>query len=165
MSRWRRGVAAATVVVALASGTVLAQPDPNKTLKVAFLIAETGFDPQAASDVYSNYVNRVMFDTVFRFDYVARPHRIVPNTAAAMPEMGDNGRTWTIRIKPGTYFADDPAFKGVQRELTAADYLYSWKRTIDPKMRSPQLELLDGKVIGMDAILAKARATDRKSVV
>jgi len=161
MSVRRRWVVAATVVAALAAGTALAQPDPNKTLKVAFLVAETGFDPQASSDVYSNYVNRVMFDTAFRFDYVARPHRIVPNTAAAMPEMADNGRTWTIRIKPGTYFNDDPAFKGVQRELTAADYLYSWKRTIDPKMRSPQLELLDGKVVGMEAVLAKARATGK----
>ncbi len=157
----RRWVVTAVVVMAVAGGTAFAQPDPNKTLRVAFLIAETGFDPQAASDVYSNYVNRVMFDTVFRYDYVARPHRIIPNTAAAMPEMADNGRTWTIRIKPGTYFTDDPAFKGVKRELTAADYLYSWKRTQDPKMRSPQLELLDGKVVGMDAVLARAKATGK----
>jgi pyridoxamine 5'-phosphate oxidase len=25
-------------------------------------------------------------------------------------------RTWTVRLKPGTYFADDPAFKGRKRE-------------------------------------------------
>ena len=31
-----------------------------------------------------------------------------------------DGRTWTIRVKPGIYFADDPAFKGKKRELTAA---------------------------------------------
>ena len=31
---------------------------------------------------------------------------------------------WTIRIKPGIYFADDPAFKGRKRELVAADYVY-----------------------------------------
>ena len=34
---------------------------------------------------------------------------------------------------PGIYFADDPAFKGQQRELTAADYVYSWKRVLDPE--------------------------------
>ena len=143
------------------AGHVAAQPDPNKTLKVAFLIAETGFDPQASSDVYSNYVNRVMFDPLFRYDYIARPHRIVPNTAAALPEVADNGKTWTIKVAPGTYFADDPVFKGKKRELTAADYLYSWKRTLDPKMRSPQLDIFDGKIVGMDALLAKAKETGK----
>ena len=62
-----------------------------------------------------------------------------------MPEISRDGTTWTIKVKPGTYFSDDPAFKGKKRELTAADYLYSWKRTLDPKMRSPHLELFDGK--------------------
>ena len=27
-----------------------------------------------------------------------------------MPEVGDDFRSWTIRIRPGIYFADDPAF-------------------------------------------------------
>jgi ABC-type transport system substrate-binding protein len=111
--------------------------------------------------VYSNYVNRVMFDPLFRYDYLARPHKVVPNTAAALPEVSKDGRTWTIKVKPGIYFADDPAFKGRKRELTAADYLYSWKRTLDPKMRSPQLELMDGKIVGMEAVLAKARETGK----
>ena len=41
-----------------------------------------------------------------------------------MPEISADGKTWTIRVRPGIYFADDPAFKGQQRELTAADYVY-----------------------------------------
>ncbi len=159
---WRRALAAGVAAgLAFGSGAVFAQSDPNKTLRVAFLIAESGFDPQAASDVYSNYVMRSVFDPLFRFDYLARPHKIIPNTAAAMPEMADNGKTWTIKVKPGTYFADDPVFKGAKRELTAADYLYTWKRTLDPKMRSSALELFDGKIVGMDAVLAKAKATGK----
>ncbi|MEP7327993.1 MAG: ABC transporter substrate-binding protein [Betaproteobacteria bacterium] len=157
----RHLLVAVAVNVLLGVDIVAAQPDPNKTLRVAFLIAETGFDPQASSDVYSNYVNRVMFDPPFRYDYIARPHKIVPNTAAAMPEVSDGGKTWTIKIKPGTYFADDPAFKGKQRELTAADYLYSWKRTLDPRIHSPQLDIFDGKIVGMDVLLAKAKETGK----
>ena len=159
--RTRSIAAALAAALACAAGTAAAQPDPNKVLKVAFLIAETGFDPQASSDVYSNYVNRVLFDPLFRYDYVSRPYRIVPNTAAAMPEISKDGLTWTIKVKPGTFFIDDPAFKGKKRELTAADYLYAWKRTLDPKMRSPQLELFDGKLSGMDALLAKAKETGK----
>jgi ABC-type transport system substrate-binding protein len=160
MRGWR-GALALWLGLAAGMGSAVAQPDPNKVLKVAFLIAETGFDPQATSDLYSNYVNRVIFDPLYRYDYLARPHKIVPNTAAAMPEVSKDGKTWTIKVKPGIYFADDPAFKGQRRELTAVDYLYSWKRTLDPKMRSPQLELLDGKIVGMEAVLAKAKETGK----
>jgi ABC-type transport system substrate-binding protein len=161
MRGWRCVLALGLAVALGGAGSATAQPDPNKVLKVAFLIAETGFDPQASSDLYSNYVNRVMFDPLFRYDYLARPHRIVPNTAAALPEVSKDGKSWTIKVKPGIYFADDPAFKGQKRELTAADYLYSWKRTLDPKVRSPQLELLDGKIVGMEAVLAKAKETGK----
>ena len=119
-----------------------AQADPNKVLRVAFPVAETGFDPQAAGDVYSNYVNRAIFDPLYKYDYLARPYKLVPNTAAALPEISADGKTWTIRIKPGIYFADDPAFKGQRRELTAADYVYSWKRVLDPRMRSNSLQTL-----------------------
>ena len=153
---------AATLVAAtlLAPCAALAQADPSKVLKVAFLIAETGFDPQASSDLYSNYVNRAIFEPPFRFDYLARPHKVIPNTAAALPESKD-GKEWTIRIKPGIYFSDDPAFKGKKRELTAADYAYSWKRIVDPKMRSPHLETFDGRIVGMDKVLAKAKETGK----
>ena len=135
--------------------------DPGKVLRVSFPIAETGFDPQASSDLYSNHVNRAVFETLFRYDFLARPHKIIPNTAAAMPETSADGKTWTFKIKPGIYFADDPVFKGGKRELTAADYVFAWKRTFDPRMRSPQLEFLDGKLVGMAALLAKAKETGK----
>ena len=51
--------------------------DPNKVLHVAFVAPETGFDPQAASDLYSNYVNREIFDPLYKYDYLARPYKVV----------------------------------------------------------------------------------------
>ena len=144
----------------LATGAA-AQADANKVLHVVFRTAETGFDPQAVSDLYSNYIVRVIFEPLFRYDFRARPHRIEPNTAVALPQPSADGKEWTIKVRPGIYFTDDPAFKGRKRELTAADYAYSWKRIVDPKTRSPHLELFDGKVVGMDALVAKARATGR----
>ena len=132
--------------------------DPGKTLRVMLPVAETGFDPQATSDLYSAHINRAMFETLFNYDYLARPYKLVPNTAAAMPEISAEGRVWTIKVKPGIHFADDPAFKGKPRELTAHDYVFAWKRLLDPKVRSPYLWYLNGKLVGAEAVLAKAKA-------
>ena len=87
-------------MVALALCASASAADMNKTLRVAFVSAETGFDPQAISDLYSGYVTRVIFDPLYRYDYLARPFRIVPNTAAAMPgsqPMAGPGRSRSSR--------------------------------------------------------------------
>ncbi|HTJ94545.1 MAG TPA: heme-binding protein, partial [Pararobbsia sp.] len=66
-------VAFALALLAAAAPVAAAEPAANKTLRVSFPIAETGFDPQAAGDAYSNYVNRAIFDPLYRYDYLARP--------------------------------------------------------------------------------------------
>jgi ABC-type transport system substrate-binding protein len=151
-------VVIAACAIAFASPGV-AQTEGGKVLRVSFPIAETGFDPQAAGDAYSNYVNRVIFDALYRYDYLARPYKLVPNTAVALPEISADGKTWVIRIKPGIYFADDPVFKGKKRELVAADYVYGIKRVLDPKMRSNSLLTVDGRFVGADALVARAKET------
>ena len=161
MTALRCGRAALAAFVLATSVTAAAAEDLNKTLHVAFPIAETGFDPQAAGDAYSNYVNRVIFDPLYIYDYVARPFKIVPNTAAALPEISADGKTWTIRVKPGIYFADDPVFKGRKRELVAADYVFSWKRLLDPRMRAISNQVFDGRLVGAEAVVAAAMASGK----
>ena len=156
--------ALALVAACAATGTCAQAPawaDPGKTLRVMLPIAETGLDPQATSDLYSAHLNRAIFETLYTYDYLARPYRLVPNTAAAMPEISPDGRVWTIRVRPGIRFADDPAFKGAPRELTAHDYVYAWKRLLDPRVRSPYLWYLNGKLVGAEPVLAKAKADGR----
>src|SRR5438128_3447890 len=147
--------------ITLTVGTPAAAADMSKTLRVAFPVAETGFDPQATSDLYSDTVQRAIFDTLYSFDYLTRPYKRVPKTAAALPDISDGGRTWTLRVKPGIYFADDPAFKGRKRELTAADYVYSWKRLIDPRVRSPFSWFQQDKIVGADPIVEAAKKSGR----
>jgi len=107
-----------------------------------------------------------IFDGLLEFEFLARPFRMRPNTAAAMPEIADNFQTFTFRIKPGIYFADDPAFKGpdgrqMKRELTAQDYVYSLKRHYDPRWKSANLYLLDNaKILGLSEL--RKKITDEK---
>ncbi|TSH73873.1 heme-binding protein [Acinetobacter sp. RF15A] len=135
--------------------------DPNKILRDVFPVAETGFDPAATHDVYSGRVNAAIFENLFSYDYLASPVKLVPNTAVALPQVSADGLTYTIQIKKGIYFADDPVFKGKKRELTAADYAYSLKRLIDPTLHSPNSWLLEGRIKGTEALLAQAKKTGK----
>lgn len=110
---------------------------PAKVLRYAFEAAETGFDPAQISDLYSSTIVSHIFDGLYEYDYLARPFKIRPNVAVGMPDTADNFKTWTVRIRPGIYFADDPAFKGSKRELVAQDFVYSFKRYFDPAVKSP----------------------------
>jgi ABC-type transport system substrate-binding protein len=130
--------------------------DPAKVLRVAFEQDPTGFDPQAATDTYSGWICRAIFEPLLEYDYLKRPYALKPLTAQALPEIRDGGRTFVFKIKPGIYFTPDPAFKGKPRELVADDYVYSWKRLIDPRMRSFWSIYLDGKLIGADELVAAA---------
>jgi len=156
-----RLAALAVALVAAMAPLATAAADMTKTLRVAFPIAESGFDPQAVYDAYSFDVCRGIFDPLYTYDYFARPARMVPNTADGMPRISDGGRTYTLKVKPGIFFADDPAFKGKKRELVAADYVFSIKRIFDPKVRSYWLYLFERQLAGLDDVLAEARRTGR----
>jgi ABC-type transport system substrate-binding protein len=148
----------AVALACLVGGATPAQSaDMGKTLRVAFSVAETGFDPQATIDLYSWAVISAIVEPLYVYDYFARPVRMVPNTAAALPEVTDAGRTYTIKVKPGIHFAADPAFKGKRRELTAEDYVYSIKRIFDPKVRSYWVYVFEKNLIGLDEVLTAAR--------
>ena len=86
--------------------------DPDKVFRYAFAVAETTLDPQKISDLYSNILNSSMFEPPLKYDYLARPLKLKPNTLVAMPEISADGLTYTLRVKPGIFFADDPGVQG-----------------------------------------------------
>ncbi len=153
--------AARTAACALAFAlAAIARPsaaaDPAKVLRVALPRSETGFDPAQASEIYSSTVIAAIMEPLLTFDYLARPVKVIPLTAAAMPEITDDGKTYTFRIRPGILFADDPAFKGRKRELVAEDYVYAIERLVDPVNRSPNAFYVAGKIVGLDEAAAAA---------
>jgi ABC-type transport system substrate-binding protein len=157
MRLMRARLAALILAVALPAHAA----DPAKILRVAFDVDPTGFDPQAANDTYSSWICRGMFDTLLEYDYLKRPYALKPSSAQSLPEIRDGGRTLVFKIKPGIHFAPDPVFRGKPRELVAADYVYSWKRLLDPRMRSFWGFYLDDKLVGADEVVAAARASGK----
>ncbi len=135
--------------------------NPNKVLHVSLPAAETGFDPIATSDLYSSIIQSSFFESLYSYDYLAQPAKLVALTASALPEVSADGLTYTIRIQKGIYFNDDPVFKGKKRELTAADYAYSLKRILDPQLHSRSTWLLENKFKGMDRLVEAAKTSGR----
>jgi oligopeptide transport system substrate-binding protein len=142
-------------------GSAATWADPSKVLRVSLPSDITGLDPAATQDLYSNAVEARIFDALYVWDYLERPYRFVPSVALGMPEVSSDGRTWIIRLKPGIFFDDDAVFVGEKRELTAGDFVYSWKRLVDPRLRSPSADLLEGKLAGLDVAIARAKASGR----
>ena len=141
------GASAAGLLPGLLSGDLCAQPRApavpvQKTLRYAFEVAETSLDPVKVQDLYSRTLTPHIFEGLYAYDHLARPVKIKPLTADGMPQISADFRIWTVKIKPGIFFAADPAFKGpdgrqVRRELVAQDYVYTFKRFADPANRSP----------------------------
>ncbi len=142
----------------LVPASVHAQPDPQKVLRYTFNVAETGFDPAQVNDLYSNNIVAAIFDPPLTYDYLAKPLKVIPNTLVAMPTVSADNLTYTMHVKPGIYFADDPVFNGTKRELTAADYVFSIKRHYDAKVNSKHIGEFEGLIAGMDEMLAQGRA-------
>jgi len=161
------------LLLALATSLALAGPacadEPavdrthsQKVLRYAFPVAETGFDPAQVTDLYSNTVLANIFEAPLEFEYLAQPVRARPNTASAMPEVSADFTRFVFRIWPGIFFAADPAFKGVRRELTAADYVYSIKRHYDPRWKSGKLYQLEStKIVGLSELRREVVAQNK----
>jgi len=153
---WLARSGAALAGAALAGSTRAAGHD--NTLHVAFSVAETGFDPVAIGDENSNRVAACIFEAPLTYDYLARPVQLRPQTAAALPEISADFRRFTFTLRPGIFFADDPAFRGVPRELVAQDYVYSVKRYYDPALNSENIYIFENAgLVGLGALRAQAQ--------
>jgi ABC-type transport system substrate-binding protein len=159
-----RALAAAVACAALFAAFVplpaAAAADPAKVLRIASPDIDT-LDPQAYSEDPSFRVVMAIYEALYEWDYLAPTPQLAPLTADGPPEISADGRVWTIRLQHGIRFTDDPAFGGRPRELTAADYVYSLKRWMDPNGRRGGAPLASDLIIGARAAVEAARGAGR----
>lgn len=124
---------------------------PAKIYRHAMDGAPGSLDPAQAASIYAKFVVVNVYDTLYRYKYLARPYQLQPNLAAAMPEISEDGLEVTIRIRQGVHFIDDPAFEdGTGREIKAHDFVYSIKRHFDPVTRAQGAWLWQQRIEGLD---------------
>jgi oligopeptide transport system substrate-binding protein len=83
------------------------------------------------------------FDTLLAID---KDNKVIPGAAESY-EVSDDGLTWTFHLRDGLKWSDGS-------DLTANDFVYSWKRVADPNTAAPYGETVLGMVKGFDEAAA-----------
>jgi len=128
------------------------------------------FDPQIGYDIAVGTVIDPIYPSYLSYQYLKRgPFELQLNLGDAEPkaepckvtvtEKGKDGKEakvtktgqlWSFHIKKGLHFQDDPCFPGGKgREITAADFLYTFRRMADPAVPCPIIAFFDDKILGM----------------
>jgi ABC-type transport system substrate-binding protein len=170
---WGGGILIATVALAALAVTGCNHADDDGNLMVMHYHLKDdvkSWDPANAYDSVSLEVVPSIYETLYQYAYLSETYKIVQLLAADMPKVSADRLTYTIPIKHGVMFQDDPCFKDTQgkgRELKAQDFIYEWKRLAWPSLESQGWWIFDGKLVGINAFhdkLAAAPAADRPKV-
>ncbi len=152
-------------------------PAANSSRSILYLALTDdvkSLDPTIAYDVDSGSVVNLLYPAYFNYDYLkrnplqldlclgARMPSVKPVTYLAATPSGSkkmvNGQLWTFQIRPDLRFQNDPCFpNGQGRQITAADFIYSFKRMADPSVPCPIVAYFDTKIEGMAAYEAHNR--------
>ena len=139
------------LLIAILGGCTPQQNSNDDTL-ISLLDANIPqLDPINSINKYASTINASIFEGLYHYHYLKRPYTVEPQLAEGMPKVSEDGLTYTIKIKSGILFHDDPAFpNGKGRKLVAQDVVYSWKRLADPKNKAMGWWVFDGLIEGLN---------------
>ena len=151
---------AVMMLASLLAACTPAAKDEGKTLTVQLGPNPETLDPALNSAVDGGNMLLFAYDCLLNID---EKNNVVAG-AAEKWETSADGLTWTFTLRDGLKWSDGSA-------LTAEDFVYSWKRVVDPKTAAPYGETVLGMVKGyaeaaegnLDALDIKA--TDAKTLV
>ena len=154
-------------------GLVIGYDDAGKPIRKArAVVLYDGYsstlrsiDPVTCGDVWSSIVQNNTFEGLYTYHYLKRPPAVIPQLAEAMPEISDDGLTYTIRIRKGVRYSRNPCFgteadgRGKTRTVRAQDFVLSFKRCGDFHI-APALpwSFLNRRVKGLAEFREKTKA-------
>lgn len=147
-----QAAAAAVVALCLLATACTKKVDDTDTTIYTYVKANIkGLDPIKANDLYSNTAVSQIYEGLLEYHYLKRPFTLQPALADGMPVASADGLTHTFKIKKGVKFHDNPCFaNGKGRDVTAKDFVYSFRRIADPKNVSDGFWIFDGKIVGLN---------------
>ena len=102
--------------------------DVKQTLQAPLRDNIDTIDPANAYDSISLSVVYQAYEQLYEYHYQKRPYSLQPLLAVGLPRIEQNGTRYTIKIKSGILYHDDPAFKGRTRHVKAIDFINQIKR-------------------------------------
>ena len=133
----------------------------EKEINLYFSVNIKTLDPIYADDLYSATLIGSIYQTLYQYHYLKRPYTLIPYVARSMPEISDDGLTYTIKLRKGIYFQDDKCFpNGKGRELKADDVIYSFKRLADIKNRSTGWWIFNNRIVGLNEFREKSNSKE-----
>ncbi len=123
-------------------------------------------DPQFSYDTLSNVVISQVYESLLQYNlFKTDPYELEPGLAESMPrriQNPDGTEAYEVRLKRGIRFHDSPAFPGGKgRELTSADFVYTFQRIADPKVECPVLSTLQEFIVGLAPAYKEAVKTEK----
>ena len=108
------------------------------------LAVQVGPDPETIDPALNNAIDGAImilhsFETLLTVD---EEGKIAPGQAESY-ETSEDGLTWTFHLRDGLKWSDGT-------DLTANDFVYSWKRVCDPELAAPYAETVLGMVKGYE---------------
>ncbi len=114
-----------------------------------------GFDPIGTGDTYSSGAQGQVFEGLYEYHYLKRPFELRPSIADGMPEVSEDGLTYTFKLKKDIVFQDADCFPGgTGRAVKADDFVYCLKRLMAVPSSTGSW-VLQGKIAGLDEWAAR----------
>ncbi|MGI5971627.1 MAG: peptide ABC transporter substrate-binding protein [Oscillospiraceae bacterium] len=112
------------------------------------LVAQIGPNPETIDPALNSAVDGGNY-LLFAFDCllnIDKDNKVIPGAAESY-DVSEDGLTWTFKLRKGLKWSDGS-------DLTAKDFVYSWKRVADPATAAPYGETVLGMVKGFDEAAA-----------
>ena len=130
----------------------------KKVLEFAIDSKVSSLDPIRAASSYDHWAAAPVYESLFQYNYLARPSKLEPNLLLKMPTVSEDGLVYSFELKPGTLFHDDPCFPGGSgRELIAEDVIFSMKRMANLKLRPKGWWIYNDRIAGFDTYKDRQR--------
>ena len=138
------------ILLVIAGCTKSSGPLNNKTLNLALTADISTLDPAISYDAASAQIIYQSLETLYEYDYLARPYKLRPLLAVELPKIDKTGTKYLIKIKKGFKYHRDPSFGKKDRYLLANDFINGFKRLAFIPTRSSGWWLIDGKIKGIN---------------
>jgi ABC-type transport system substrate-binding protein len=112
------------------------------------LVMNCNFDPTCEFVSYWNMTfTNVFLRPLMNYRHVAgqRGLEVLPDLAADLPEISEDGLTYTFTLKDGVMFGPP-----VSREVTSEDVAYAFKRTASQPQGNPYTKYYEGVIEGFE---------------